>query len=353
MIVDDEAEIRKALRRRLGIMGYEVEEAGTARAAVDRVRAGGISAVLMDLWLPDSSGFEAMDQIHKVAPELPVLVVSGHGTDATRHAAERAGAFGFLPKPLDTEILERELERAVARGERETPKTDTVARLGRILLADDDSGFRTALARLLRHQGYEVFETSSGREAVAAWQESAFDAALLDMHMENGDGISAARGIRLLDPEATILYLSGEASRREIVEGTPFASGGCLRKPIDTEEFPLVVTFLVESGRNSRDEARRRREKAARPWVEKTADALRKKGREIVASGELRRVGLLLVLTSALSVTILGAVNAAHLKALEAHDEIERVAPNLGEAYRRIEGFLERDERRELAQERR
>ena len=102
LIVDDEAEIRTSLESILSEEGYAVTTAATAREALDLLRDAAYSVVLLDIWLPDRDGLDALGDIRALAsanvPE--VVIISGHGTIEAAVRATKLGAYDFLEKPL-------------------------------------------------------------------------------------------------------------------------------------------------------------------------------------------------------------------------------------------------------------
>jgi two-component system nitrogen regulation response regulator NtrX len=107
LVVDDEADIRATLQAILADEGYAVATASTAAEAVALVRDVVYDAVLLDIWLPDRDGLEALEEIRKAdaanGPE--VIIISGHGSIESAVRATKLGAFDFLEKPLSLERI--------------------------------------------------------------------------------------------------------------------------------------------------------------------------------------------------------------------------------------------------------
>jgi putative two-component system response regulator len=107
LVVDDDPGIRRLLRRCLELAGYTVEECGSAREALDRIRGSVYDLVFLDLNLPDGSGHEILEVIRSdpATRLLPVVMLTGMGTTEERIRAYREGATDFLPKPFSPEEL--------------------------------------------------------------------------------------------------------------------------------------------------------------------------------------------------------------------------------------------------------
>ncbi|RMG46867.1 MAG: sigma-54-dependent Fis family transcriptional regulator [Acidobacteria bacterium] len=115
LVVDDEAANRLALREVLEYAGYEVLEAADGAEGVRKAIAQRPDAILLDIRMPGLDGMEALKKIRASLPEVPVLMISGHGTIATAVEALRLGAEDFLEKPLEREVVLRRLARALER----------------------------------------------------------------------------------------------------------------------------------------------------------------------------------------------------------------------------------------------
>jgi len=103
LVVEDEWLLRWALGQRLAASGFIVLEAGTAAEALSRFDAepDGVSAVLVDLRLPDSTGMSVLRHVKSMRPACPVIMMTAHGTAENLVEAIEAGAVQYLVKPFD------------------------------------------------------------------------------------------------------------------------------------------------------------------------------------------------------------------------------------------------------------
>jgi len=115
LIVDDEADIRTLIADILEDEGYETRQAADADQALAAVKARMPSLVILDIWLEGSrlDGLGILGCIKQEYPNLPVLMISGHGTVETAVAAIKKGAYDFVEKPFKTDRLLLTVERAV------------------------------------------------------------------------------------------------------------------------------------------------------------------------------------------------------------------------------------------------
>jgi DNA-binding NtrC family response regulator len=113
LVIDDEESLRHALGKSLGRAGFDVVEAATGRAGVDHFAEGPVDAVLTDMRLPDIDGLDLVAIFTQMAPEIPVLVMTGYGSMDAALEAMRRGARDFVQKPFVMEDVIRLLERAI------------------------------------------------------------------------------------------------------------------------------------------------------------------------------------------------------------------------------------------------
>ncbi|HSV29191.1 MAG TPA: sigma-54 dependent transcriptional regulator [Candidatus Omnitrophota bacterium] len=115
LIVDDEADIRALIAGILEDEGYSTREAGNSDAAIEAVRARRPSLVIQDIWLQGSNmdGLEILAAVKREHPEVPFVMISGHGTIETAVEAIKIGAYDFIEKPFQTDRLLILVERAI------------------------------------------------------------------------------------------------------------------------------------------------------------------------------------------------------------------------------------------------
>jgi two-component system, NtrC family, nitrogen regulation response regulator NtrX len=101
LIVDDELPIRRTLRDILEFEQYDVDEASDGLECIAKVQKEKYDVVIMDIKMPKMDGIEALERLQILAPELPVVMVSGHGNIETAVDAVKKGAFDYISKPPD------------------------------------------------------------------------------------------------------------------------------------------------------------------------------------------------------------------------------------------------------------
>lgn len=100
LIVDDENTIIESLEGILSDGGFEVMHAFNGYEALKKIESDSPDIVLLDIWMPGMDGIETLKEIKKIAPNLPVIMITGHGTIESAVDATKSGAYDFLEKPL-------------------------------------------------------------------------------------------------------------------------------------------------------------------------------------------------------------------------------------------------------------
>lgn len=104
-VIDDDRSIRTSLKEILEDEDFVVEQFATGKSAVKALEKERPALILLDLWLGKEDGLEVLDEIRRIYPALPVLMISGHGTIEQAVAATKKGAVDFLEKPLSIQSI--------------------------------------------------------------------------------------------------------------------------------------------------------------------------------------------------------------------------------------------------------
>ena len=109
LIVDDEPGFAKTLAKRLRLRGFECAVAHDGTEALRMHDEGAFLGVLLDLRLPDIQGAEVLRRMMEREPDLPVIIITAHGTGSDEKECREAGARAFMSKPVEIAELVREL----------------------------------------------------------------------------------------------------------------------------------------------------------------------------------------------------------------------------------------------------
>jgi DNA-binding NtrC family response regulator len=113
LIADDDASFRRVLEYQLKEAGFSVTSVEDGEKALDAFSQNAIHAVLTDLDMPEISGLDLLQAIKKQSPDTPVIVITAYGTIDSAVDAMKAGAFHYLTKPINREVLLHTLDQAL------------------------------------------------------------------------------------------------------------------------------------------------------------------------------------------------------------------------------------------------
>lgn len=104
LMVDDEEQFRATTKKILDKRGFDTIVAESGEEAIDKIKENP-DVVILDIRMPGIDGHEALKQIKKLKPDLPVIMLTGHGAMPSAREALATGAFDYLSKPCDTDLL--------------------------------------------------------------------------------------------------------------------------------------------------------------------------------------------------------------------------------------------------------
>src|SRR5579862_2032123 len=113
LVVEDDTENRNAIVRVLSGAGYKTLDTDDAEKSLELISNRNIDILITDLRLPNMDGLELLKRAKAVAPQLEVILITGHGTVEMAVEALKEGAYDFIPKPFKKAYLLRTVERAV------------------------------------------------------------------------------------------------------------------------------------------------------------------------------------------------------------------------------------------------
>ena len=122
LVVDDEADIREMIAGILDDEGYGTRMASDSDTAIAAIKDRRPSLVVLDIWLQGSrlDGLALLDVIKETDPDLPVVIISGHGNVETAVSAIKRGAYDYIEKPFKADRLVHIVERALEASEGST-----------------------------------------------------------------------------------------------------------------------------------------------------------------------------------------------------------------------------------------
>jgi DNA-binding NtrC family response regulator len=174
LVVDDEQNILSSISRALGLEGYEIEVAGSAEIALEKLQEQSFDAILLDVQLPGMDGLQMLDELRRREIPTPVIMMSGHATIQVAVEATRRGADDFIEKPIGSDRLVLSLKRSLEVQELQQENRELRRRFGtgESLLGSSSSieALRGQIALAARSNAAVLVlgERGTGKELVAA-----------------------------------------------------------------------------------------------------------------------------------------------------------------------------------------
>src|SRR5689334_7020480 len=116
LIIDDEKAIRKTLTEILSFEGYKIDEASDGEEGLKTFKDKTYDVVLCDIKMPKLDGIEFLQKAGEINPDIPIIMISGHGNIETAVEAVKKGAFDFIQKPPDLNRLLITIRNAMDKG---------------------------------------------------------------------------------------------------------------------------------------------------------------------------------------------------------------------------------------------
>ena len=246
LAIDDSSFFRNAIREELKDDHFELIFAETGEEGLVIVLREKIDLIVLDLELPDISGFEVIEKLKslvtssKTPPDVPVIFLTGTDTIKNRMRGFELGAIDFLGKTALAGNLYTAVKNNLFPGsDLEDFKT---------LIVDDSNVVRMIMKNILCEKGMNVIEAESGQEAIELLNNNLdIDFMIIDKELPNMDGLDVVKHIKKNYPnrQAPILVVSGSPSRDVAIDFFHAGASDYLSKPFIKEEFVARVKSLL------------------------------------------------------------------------------------------------------------
>ena len=263
LIVDDNATNLRLLESLLNRWGIRNSSASSGSEALRILEMQEFSLVLLDVQMPEMSGFEVAKCIRERWPESSVKlgILTSVGTRGDASVCRELGIDCYLVKPLDSSELLTAIKKILLSPEenentlitrhtlREEKNAEAVSdiRSLKILVAEDNKVNQALVRRLLEKQGHTVTIAPNGREAIEAFEQGSFDVILMDVHMPEVDGYQATEAIRKSETPGSripIIALTANAMASERAMCLARGMDGFVSKPINMGELVTALAAL-------------------------------------------------------------------------------------------------------------
>ena len=175
LIIDDEKSIRKTLRDILEYEGYKVTEAADGAEGLQKIKDEEFAAILLDVKMPKMDGMEVLKELQANSNEVPVIMISGHGTMETAVEAVKKGAYDFVQKPMDLNRLLVTIRNAMEKGSLVTETKVLKRKVGKTReILGDSPGVKKIIEKIEKVAPTDARvlitgENGTGKELVARW----------------------------------------------------------------------------------------------------------------------------------------------------------------------------------------
>src|ERR1700675_519002 len=112
LVVEDDPSVRTTIVTCLELEGYTVDAASSTKEAIDRLSASSYPIVITDIYIDDRTGLDVLEAARRKDPECSVILMTARGTMETVMAATRGGAFDYIAKPFELDVLLDAITRA-------------------------------------------------------------------------------------------------------------------------------------------------------------------------------------------------------------------------------------------------
>ena len=267
LVVEDDARQRESIRHLLGNPGVEIVEAADARAALSLLAGATFDCMVMDLSLPDLSGYELLEQMagQDGVSFPPVIVYTGRAIDAadeqrlSRYSKSIIIKDARSPERLLDEVtlflhqVEASLPADRQRMLKVARDRETALEGRRVLVVEDDVRNIFALTSILEPKGVKVEIARNGREAIAALgrapdsPDGRIDLVLMDIMMPEMDGLTAMREIRKQPRwrKLPIIALTAKAMKDDQEHCLAAGASDYIAKPLDVERLLSLVRVWI------------------------------------------------------------------------------------------------------------
>src|SRR6188768_144342 len=175
LLIEDEKAIRKTLSEILSYEGYKIEEAGDGEEGLRKFKEKTFDVVLCDIKMPNVDGIEFLDKVRDINPDVPVIMISGHGTIETAVEAVKKGAYDYIAKPPDLNRLLITIRNALDKTNLVTETKSLKRRIGKVQEMIGDSNPIKKIKDTIEKVGPTdarvliTGDNGAGKELVARW----------------------------------------------------------------------------------------------------------------------------------------------------------------------------------------
>lgn len=233
LVVDDDPNLTELLVDTLEVIGYEATPALSPLEALKMLAEDSFNLVVTDISMPGMSGIELLQRIKKKRADLPVMLITGVGSDELKQEAFDSGADGFLSKPFRIGKIEAEIGKLLKGIQRR-----------RVLLIDDNPDFLHSSQMRLESDNNIVSTAINCAEARELLDTQEFDLVITDLRLPDGNGIELYRHAKRNNPDMPVILVTAYLTPDVLEDIKASGVTRFMPKPIDFTALEATFTIL-------------------------------------------------------------------------------------------------------------
>jgi CheY-like chemotaxis protein/signal transduction histidine kinase len=243
LIIEDDRDFAMTLMKIARKRGYKCLAAGDGKTGLLLAAEQPVTAIILDLGLPDINGIGVLDQLkdNLRTRHIPVHIISGIADPGTL-VPRKKGAIGFLAKPAQIEDIDGAFTRIEELLHSEVKK---------VLVVEDDQKTQTAIQNLLRQKNIEIIGIRTGNAALKQMQDTAFDCVILDLKLPDMSGFEWLQAVEKTAGEGgtppIIIYTAKDLSEEENRQLSHYTGSIVIKGASSSERLLDEVTLFLHS----------------------------------------------------------------------------------------------------------
>jgi len=242
LLVDDEEDFLASAASALKRRKFDVHTACSGEEAIIMLRKDRFDAAVIDVKMPGMDGVELFGIIKKEFPEIPVIILTGHGSITQAFATSKEGVYDYLNKPCSMDDLAEKINKAVLTGAG-AARHDKIREndIIHVLLVDDEADLLVSLERVLKRRKFSTYTAASGDEALSIVKDTEIDVVILDIKMPGMDGLEVLEIMKRDYPLIEVILLTGHPDVDNAFRGVKMGAREYFVKPANIEELAEAV----------------------------------------------------------------------------------------------------------------
>jgi len=262
LLVDDEEEFLASAAPALEKRGLEVVTARDGIEALKKIEEQPFDVLVLDVKMPGIDGAEVSRRLRKEHQDLPIIILTGHGSVPQAFEASKRGVYDYLAKPCDMDVLAKKINEAA---KAHPIEPDEKANSGKgvdiasisVLIADDEPELLASLKTVLERRKMIVLTAQSGSEALSTLSSTVVDIVVLDVKMPGMDGIEVLRRIKSDYPLVEVILLTGHPAVENALLGVKLGAIEYLIKPPDVDDLTKLIRKAYKHRQEELERSRR------------------------------------------------------------------------------------------------